>query len=240
MENYITTGTTKIWTAISSTDKDQYIIWCNGGPGTCDYLLPVSQMVDDHYNVIRFEPRGCGRSDRDGNYDLATVIADLETIRAYYNNSSWVIGGHSWGANLALIYAIEHPGVTDAFLYIAGSGVQNDRGWSAAYHDNREKRGEITPEMPFPGNDEVNKAGNTSFRTYIQRPSLYKAIAGLKMPALFMCAGDDIRPNWPTEQIQAVVEKSRLVTIPGATHYIWLTHDMEMKNELRKFLGLNA
>ena len=46
----------------------------NGGPGCDDYLGPVAEMIDDLCQVIRFEPRGCGRSDWDGNYDIDTTL----------------------------------------------------------------------------------------------------------------------------------------------------------------------
>jgi proline iminopeptidase len=238
MEHYIKNGNIKIWTEISGIKNEKYIILCNGGPGCCDYLLPVSQMIDDEYNVIRFEQRGCGRSDKDGNYDIETTISDLEVIRKYYELDSWIIGGHSWGANISLFYAISNPDKVKSFLYIAGNGVQRNREWSDEYHSNKERYGEIIPKMQYPFNENVNKAGNTSYQKYIQTSYLYNNIFRLKMPALFMCAEKDIRPNWPVKQIQALLEKSKLVIIPESAHYIWLTHYNEMKLELRKFLGL--
>jgi len=239
MENYIKNGTANIWTEISGKIHDKYVILCNGGPGCCDYLLPVSKMIDDNFNVIRFEQRGCGRSDKDGNYELETIISDLEAIRKYYGINKWIIGGHSWGANLSLIYAIMYPEFVESILYIAGNGFQNDREWSLEYHNNRDKHGEIMPEMAFPGNEEVNKVGNKTFRRYIQNVNLYKDISMLKITTLFMCAENDIRPNWPVLQIQKLIEKSNQITISGVAHYIWLTHYDEMKDELRKYLKLN-
>lgn len=238
MEHYIKNENVKIWTEISGIEHNKYVILCNGGPGCCDYLLPVSQMIDDGYNVIRFEQRGCGRSDKDGKYDFITAISDLEAIRAYYGINSWIVGGHSWGAALSLLYAMFHPERADAVLFIAGVGVQNNKEWYADFLANRDKYGEEIPDMLYPFNDEVNKDGNASFRKYIQNPSIYRDISNLKMPILFMCAEKDIRPNWPVEQIQALVENSKLVNIPQAAHYIWLTHYDEMKHELRKFLNL--
>ena len=239
MENYIIVGDSKIWTEITGSQKDKFAILCNGGAGLCDYLLPVSQMIDDGYTVIRFEQRGCGRSSKDGQYDIDTIISDLEAIREFYGVESWVVGGHSWGAVLSLLYSLSHPDRVDSFLFIAGIGVQNNREWIEERLVNIEKYGETMPDMQFPFSEEVNDAVNTSFRKYIQKPSLYKDIANLKMPALFMCAEKDVRPNWPVIQIQALIENSALVTIPEAAHYIWLTHYDEMRAELRKFLGLS-
>ena len=238
MERFVKIGNIKIWTEINESKNSKYVILCNGGPGCCDYLLPVSQMIDDKYNVIRFEQRGCGRSDKNGNYTLEENISDLEHIRKYYGIEKWIIGGHSWGANLALVYTITYPDYTESLLYIAGNGVQRNREWSLEYHSNRDKYGEVMAEMAYPGNDEVNKAGNKSFQEYIQRPNLYKDISKIKIPTLFMCAENDIRPNWPAQQIQQLVEKSKLVTIPECEHYIWLKQYEKMKYELRDYLRI--
>ena len=81
----------------------------SGGPGCCDYLSPVAEMIDDLVHVYRWEQRGCGRSEAKPPYDLATCIADLEGLRNHFGFERWIIGGHSWGADLSLAYAIEHP-----------------------------------------------------------------------------------------------------------------------------------
>jgi proline iminopeptidase len=236
MENYVINGSAKIWTEITGAENNRYVILCNGGPGSCDYLFPVAQMIDDGFAVIRFEQRGCGRSDKDGNYDIETNLSDLEAIRTFYGVNKWIVGGHSWGANLSLFYSIANPDKVNSFLYIAGNGVQRNREWSAEYHANREKYGEIMPDFLYKGSDEVNKTGNMSYQKYIQHPDLYKNISKLEMPALFMCAENDVRPNWPAQQVQSLVANSKLVFISEATHYIWLTHYDEMKTELRNYL----
>jgi proline iminopeptidase len=239
MENYVPNGNVKIWTEIKENKNKKFVILCNGGPGCCDYLLPVSQMIEDEYNVIRFEQRGCGRSDKNGNYSIAETISDLEQIRKFYSIDKWIIGGHSWGANLSLIYTISYPENVENLLYIAGNGVQRNREWSIEYHKNKEKYGEIMPEMTFPENFEVNRIGNRSFQEYIQKPSLYKNISEIKTSALFICAEKDIRQNWPAEQIQQLIKNSVLVVIQNAKHYIWLTEYNKMRDELRKYLKLD-
>ena len=239
MEHFITCNGTKIWTDICGNRKKGYIILCNGGPGSCDYLKPVSEMMEDGYQVIRFEQRGCGRSDADGKYDLDTAIQDIEAIRVYYGIERWIVGGHSWGANLALIYAMRYPEHTEAVLYIAGNGLQRNREWSALYHANREKYGEEMPDMQYPANDEVNKQGNRCYQEFIQQPSLYKDIAGLKMKILFLCAKQDIRPDWPARQLCSLVRNGEIAFIEGAGHYMWLQNPTDMRSALRRFLKVD-
>ena len=72
MESIITIGNTKVWTIKDGNGIP--CILCNGGPGCDDYLAPISNMIRDLCEVVRFEPRGCGRSDYDGNYEIERTI----------------------------------------------------------------------------------------------------------------------------------------------------------------------
>ena len=107
MERLIKNGSAEIWTTTNGSGIP--FILCNGGPGCDDYLEPVSDMVEDMCQVIRFEPRGCGRSTYDGNYDLDTTIEDIEFIRREYQCDRMIIGGHSAGPGIALAYTIRYP-----------------------------------------------------------------------------------------------------------------------------------
>ena len=238
MINYIKNGSAKIWTSISSLNKEKFMILCNGGPGCCDYLEPVSGMIDDEYNVIRFEQRGCGRSVKDGNYDLHTAVSDLEAIRKYYWIDTWVVGGHSWGANLTLVYAIINPDRVKAIIYIAGSGIHDNRHWNEEFHRKLEEVGEELPDMEFPFNQEVNAEGNRTLREFGRAPDFYLRVAKLTVPSLFIVAENDIRPSWPVEQLCTLMKNSTMVYVTGAANYIWLTHYNEMKKILRGYLKL--
>ena len=43
--------------------------------------------------------------------------------------------GHSWGAQLALAYALAHPGRVDASIYVSGTGIGPDADWHPAYQE---------------------------------------------------------------------------------------------------------
>jgi proline iminopeptidase len=65
-------------------------------------------------------------------------IEDLETIRDALGVERWIVGGHSWGASLALQYTLSHPERTLALVYISGTGI--GREWSRAYHFEADRR----------------------------------------------------------------------------------------------------
>ena len=56
-------------------------------------------------------------------------------MRKHFNFERWIVGGHSWGAGLALAYAVRFPARAIAVLHIAGTGI--DPRWHEAYSKNR-------------------------------------------------------------------------------------------------------
>ncbi|MCL2298542.1 MAG: alpha/beta hydrolase, partial [Firmicutes bacterium] len=152
MERYIQCDGASIWTDARGTAHKGTILLASGGPGCCDYLRPVSEMLEDAFQVIRFEQRGCGRSTADGNYDLQTVLRDMEAIREAYGLDEWIVGGHSWGADLSLIYALEHPKRAAAVVFMAGIGLQRNHEWREIFFENQAARGEELPPMKYPFN----------------------------------------------------------------------------------------
>lgn len=233
-EHFIQSGGARLWSAVSGTGVP--VVFFNGGPGCDDYLAPVAHLIHDRCRVIRFEPRGCGRSDWDGHYDLDTLLFDADMLREVYGYDRWLLLGHSHGPNLALAYALRHPSQTIGIIGIAGGKVVDDRSWSEAYHRRLSTVGEDNGGKQFHADPEVNRHGNASWRSYCHRPSLFRELADLNIPCVFINAEQDIRPNWPTQQLSRLIPKARYVEIAGAAHMIWLTHAAELQTHLRDAL----
>jgi proline iminopeptidase len=212
------------------------VMLCNGGPGCCDYLGPVAAMIDDVAQVIRFEQRGCGRSEPAPPYDVDTCVTDLENIRRHYGIDRWIIGGHSWGADLALAYALRYPTHVSGLMGVAGGRIVNDREWHAEYSRCKPEEEPELPDYDYPFNSVVNEQVSRSWKQYIQRPTLLKEIAQLAVPALFVYGDQDIRPRWPTEQLANLMPNACFELIEGATHYIWYTHSDVLRSLLRDFI----
>lgn len=234
-ESFVTSGGAKIWTV--RTGEGFPVILCNGGPGCSDYLEPVAAMLDDTAQVIRFEERGCGRSELVPPFDIATTLQDLENVREFYNVDRLIIGGHSWGSDLALFYALKYASRVAGLICIAGGRIHNDREWHNAYKRNERERGEKVPEFARPPNMEVNEQVNRSWKHYIQNPALLRNISKLETPALFIYGEKDIRPAWATEQLANLMPNARFQSIEGAEHVIWLSHENELRLLLRQFIA---
>lgn len=88
------------------------VIFLHGGPGSGCNPGQRRFFDPDHYRIILFDQRGCGRSQPAGETaDNTTqdLVADIEAIRSHLHIERWHVFGGSWGSTLALAYANSHP-----------------------------------------------------------------------------------------------------------------------------------
>jgi proline iminopeptidase len=126
----------RLWFAVEGSGPP--LVLCHGGPGLWDYLHPLAGLLTGSARVIRWEQRGCGRSETRGPYSVERFTADLEHLRAHLGYDRWIVGGHSWGATLALHDALDHPARVAGLVYVSGVGI--GRAWNAAYHEEADRR----------------------------------------------------------------------------------------------------
>ena len=84
----------------------------HGGPGAHhDYLLPGFDGLIPGRELIYYDQRGGGRSpvSRDIPVGWREQVADLEELRSQWGIEQLNLAGYSWGALLALLYAVEFP-----------------------------------------------------------------------------------------------------------------------------------
>lgn len=89
------------------------VVVLHGGPGAHhDYLLPGFDALASGRTLVYYDQRGGGRSPvgREVPVGWREHVADLEALRAHWGYDQLTLAGYSWGALLALLYALEHPG----------------------------------------------------------------------------------------------------------------------------------
>ena len=93
--------------------RGQSIIVLHGGPDfDCGYLLPDLDRLTDAFRLIYYDQRGRGRSGdhvEPEEVTLASDVDDIDKVRQHFHLDSPALLGHSWGAVLALEYALRHP-----------------------------------------------------------------------------------------------------------------------------------
>lgn len=138
---------TGLWARRSGRGGEPLVL-CHGGPGLWDMLEDVAELLGDLASVIRWDQRGCGRSDpSDGPWTSERAVADLDAVRAHFGLDRMTLLGHSWGAQLALTYALAHPERVRALVYVSGTGIGPDADWHDAYRRNFRARLAESPEL---------------------------------------------------------------------------------------------
>jgi proline iminopeptidase len=92
--------------------EGQPVFVFHGGPG--GGCSPAMRRYFDPaiYRIVLFDQRGCGRSRPHASVASNTtwhLVEDVEAIRKSLGIDRFIAFGGSWGATLALIYALTHP-----------------------------------------------------------------------------------------------------------------------------------
>ncbi|MFD7310412.1 alpha/beta fold hydrolase [Promicromonospora sp. NPDC059942] len=194
------------------------VVVLSGGPG-CVHYLSADELAPQGFRAWFPEPRGVGRSGG-GPHTMAQAVADLEAVRDAAGVEQWTVLGHSWGSDLAVRYALDHPESVAQVVGIAGHGLHKDRTWSAQYEAG--KATDAAPDIAW--SPEVHAALQASFLDWIHEPGIWRKLADSPVPMTFLAAGADIRPSWPLAQLGALVPEARFETVPDVPHDFWHTH----------------
>ncbi|MER5636286.1 alpha/beta hydrolase [Kitasatospora sp. NPDC002227] len=105
------------------------VVFCHGGPGLWDTLDDVAELLVDGFAVYRWDQRGAGRSQRCGPYSVERSLADLDAVLSHFGLARTTLLGHSWGAQLALEYALRFPERVSGVVYVSGTGIEPRATW---------------------------------------------------------------------------------------------------------------
>lgn len=102
----------EIYVEESGDPKGIPILFVHGGPGAGCTPDDRRYFDPEHYRIILFDQRGCGRSTPYGGLEhntTAKLIQDMEAIRTQLKIKKWMLFGGSWGSTLSLLYAQQYP-----------------------------------------------------------------------------------------------------------------------------------
>ena len=205
---------TRLHVGVTGSGPDVVVL--SGGPG-CVHYLERDELAPRRMRAWYPEVRGVGRS-AGGPHELAQAVADLEAVRRCAGADSWVVLGHSWGSDLAVRYALDHPSRVHSVVGVAGHGLHRDRTWSDVHESMKHTEAEIEVDW----DPAVNHALSESFTKWIRESDLLRRLADCRVPMTFVAAQHDIRPSWPLRQLAALVQRGTFVEVPGS-HNLWST-----------------
>lgn len=196
----------------------QDVVLLSGGPG-CVHYLAAEHLAPAGVRAWFPSPRGVAPSGG-GPHTMTAAIADLEQLRRRLGIDRWTVLGHSWGSDLGVRYALDHPTSVRAMVGVAGHGLHRDRSWSQTYEAGRAKESEPVEIELVP---EVYAVLWGSFNEWIHEPDLFRRIADSTVPMHFLAAGRDIRPDWPLRQLAELAPFGSFEEIPDVGHDLWAT-----------------
>ncbi|MCM6774951.1 alpha/beta fold hydrolase [Nocardia sp. CDC159] len=202
---------------VGTTGHGPDVVVLSGGPGYIHYLA-ADDLAPRGLRAWYPEPRGVGRS-RGGPHDLARAVADLEVVRRKIGVESWAVVGHSWGSDLAVRYALDHPDRVRSVVGVAGHGLHKDSTWSQVYESSRH----LEADLEIPWEQGVHAALSASFVQWIHEPDLWRRLADCPVVMTFIAAQNDIRPSWPLRQLAALIPGGRFEELPAVGHNLWAT-----------------
>lgn len=100
-----------LWIEESGNPNGMPVVFLHGGPGAGCETFQRRFFDPQHYRIILFDQRGCGRSTPHAELSENTtqdLVADIEHIRQHLGIEAWLVFGGSWGSTLALAYAQVH------------------------------------------------------------------------------------------------------------------------------------
>ncbi|WP_063825040.1 alpha/beta fold hydrolase [Nocardia pseudovaccinii] len=200
---------------VGVTGRGPDVVVLSGGPG-CIHYLENDMLAPRGMRAWYPEPRGVGRS-QGGPHDLAQAVADIEAVRRAQGIRDWGVLGHSWGSDLAVRYALDHPDRVRSVVGVAGHGLHKDRTWSQAYESARHREADL--EIAW--EPIVHTALSASFVEWIHESDLLRRLADTNVAMSFVAPQHDIRPSWPLRQLAALIPNGRFEEVPGVDHNLW-------------------
>lgn len=88
------------------------VLFIHGGPGAGCSADDRRFFNPEHYRIILFDQRGCGRSKPLASIEDNTtqhLVSDIEKIRSHLKIDNWIVFGGSWGSTLSLVYTETFP-----------------------------------------------------------------------------------------------------------------------------------
>lgn len=87
------------------------VVVLHGGPASGCSPMQRRFFDPEHFRIVLFDQRGCGRSTPRGltaGNDTPALLRDIEQLRRLLGIERWVVFGGSWGASLGIAYAADH------------------------------------------------------------------------------------------------------------------------------------
>jgi proline iminopeptidase len=167
------------------------LVVIHGGPDFDHvYLRPELDLLAGSARLVYYDQRGRGRSGagvRPTDVTMESEVRDLDALRTHLGAESTALLGHSWGALVAMAYAIRHPDRV-SHLVLLNPAPASRADWvllGESFDRNRPpddaaRLAEVAETAGFKQGDADAEADyyRAHFRMTLRRPDLLEALVG--------------------------------------------------------------
>ena len=178
------------------------VIVLHGGPDFDHrYFLPDLDRLADAFRLIYYDQRGRGRSAdnvRPEDVTLTSELDDLDKVRQHFRLEAPALLGHSWGALLALEYALRYPGHVSHLILMnpapvsASDAALTRKAYLAKLGDDMEGQRQILTSASYQAGEPeaVTARYGIHFKPALKRPADHERLMSA-MKAAFMSQGKE-------------------------------------------------
>ncbi|TQM84014.1 hypothetical protein FHX81_6451 [Saccharothrix saharensis] len=116
-EHKVITDDGRVLWAVGQGRGEPPLVLCHGDAGPPDVFDGLVGLLADRVRVIRWHQRD------DPGCPTARAVADLDSVRAHFGLAEMALLGQGGGADVALHYALAHPGRVSSLVYVPGVGL---------------------------------------------------------------------------------------------------------------------
>lgn len=109
------------------------VVLIHGNPGSCSDWVKLYEPLSERYCAFAFDRPGHGHSERSNHGKAVTVDVQarlLHSSLAELKVEQPILVGHSWGAALAVVYALLYPDDVSGLVLLAPAVYESDDGVS--------------------------------------------------------------------------------------------------------------
>ena len=190
------------------------LVLLHGNGGSIGSRAPYIEEFSKKYKVIALDSRCHGRSDCPSQYlTYEQMSEDVFQLLKQLNIDSALVWGHSDGAILGLLLAINHPGKVKKLL-ATGANLRPD---TTAIDP------ALFPLLDVMGNMVKNDSVRSKqFRLLVDQPHIpLTDLQKIKSSVLVMAGDRDAIRNRHTLEIFENIPNALLCILPGTTHFVY-------------------
>ncbi|HTR77793.1 MAG TPA: alpha/beta hydrolase [Gemmatimonadaceae bacterium] len=216
----LSSDSVRIYYKVVGVGRDTVVVLHGGAGFTMDYLVPDLAPLGKSHTLIFYDQRGSGRSPAPHDtlhITAAKHVADLEALRVHFGIQRLAILGHSWGGELAALYAAAHPDRVARLVLEDPAPPWNDPRFVGAM-------------------DDVNAVGPLTDRS-LAHENVLAGLSVVRTPVLIITGRQDPVP-WDDSRLWAeALPDARLMIVEHAGHFVHVEQPEQFFPPVNAFLA---